>query len=372
MKETLIILKKELLEIFRDKSTLLFLLIPLIIFPAFNFGLEYLNKNTATEIDVCVNYDSQSVYETVNQFILYNNEYDIELVNSIEPEVLLKNGDIDSYIKIEDNSIGFIYNSASYDSLSLTTKLSESFQQYYNSTLSETYNNILKLELRDENGNIGNASSSVANIFIPIIFVMLIFQSSSSFANDLFAGEKERKTLEMLLLSGAKKHSIYCGKTFALAILAIVNLFLSLLSYFFSFKLSENGLEQFKFMQNGNTTMNIIFMIIILIELSLISVFISSTVSMLAKSMKSSQLINEFVLVIPIGIIVILVLGVLKSNALILNYIPLVNLLANLIDVFSGNINIGYLILTILSNILLIIVMIFFSVRYMKTEKFLS
>lgn len=372
MKETLIILKKELLEIFRDKSTLLFLLIPLIIFPTFNFGLEYLNKNTITEIDVCIDYDSQAAFKTFDQFVLHNNEYNIKLVNSIEPEVLLKNGDIDSYIKIEDNSISFVYSSASYNSLSLTTKLGDSFQQYYNTTLSETYDDILNLELRDENGNIGNATSSVQNIFIPIILVMLIFQGSSSFANDLFAGEKERKTLEMLLLSGAKKHSIYCGKTFALAILAIVNLFLSLLSYFFSFKLSENGLEQFKFMQNGNSTANIVFIIVLLIELSLISVFLSSTVSMISKSMKSSQIINEFILAIPIGITVLLVLGILKSNIQILNCIPLINLLTNLINVFSGNVNMGYLILTILSNILLIIIMIFFSVRYMKTEKFLS
>lgn len=372
MKETFIIFKKELLDIFRDKTTLLFVLIPLIIFPAFNFGLEYLNKDTATEIDICVNYDSQSVYETVTQFIKNNNEYDIRLVNSAKPEVLLKNGDIDSYIKIEDNLIGFVYNSASYNSLSLTTKLSESFQQYYNSILREAYNDILILELKDENGNIGNVTNSVANIFIPIILVMLIFQGSSNFANDLFAGEKERKTLELLLLSGVKKQSIYCGKTLALATLAIINLFLSLLSYFFSFTFSANGLKQFKFMQNGNSTINIVFIIALLIELSLISVFLSSTVSMLSKNMRSSQLINEFILAVPIGISILLLTGILKRSVIILNYIPLLNLLLNLINVFSGSINIWYLILTILSNLLLIVAMILFSVRYMKTEKFLG
>ncbi|MBQ8635531.1 hypothetical protein IJ425_05205, partial [bacterium] len=90
----LIIFKKELLGILRDKSLFLFFLIPLTIFPMFSFGLEYLNKNTKTEIDICVEYNSQSAYDVFMQFVSTNTEYNIELVDSIAPETLLKNGTI--------------------------------------------------------------------------------------------------------------------------------------------------------------------------------------------------------------------------------------------------------------------------------------
>ncbi len=372
MKTSITILKKELLEIFRDKATFVILLIPILIFPIFNIGMNYLNKESDTKINVCIHYDSQEAYELFNQYVLINETYDIDVIESKEPNKLLNKGYIDCYIIETNNVFDFIYNSSSYDSLSLTTKLGDGFQRYYNSSLSQSYDGIFEMNLKDENGNSANTSNSMSSIFVPIVLVMLIFQNTSSFANDIFAGEKERKTLELLLLSGVKKRSVYCGKSFALIILSIVNLLFSLGSYFISFNSTKSGLQQFKFMQNGNITANIVCIISTMLLLSIIAVFLSLTISMLSKNMKNSQILNELVLAIPVGITALLVLGILKNNTAIFNYIPILNLIISFNNAFIGNIDIINIVLSLITNILLIIVLIILSVKYMNTEKFIS
>lgn len=371
MKETLIILKKELLEIIRDKSTLLIILVPFMIFPIFNIGMEYLNKNSETDINICIICNSEEASIILNQFAEKNSVFNIKNIDSNTPEALLKTGDIDCYVKATEYSIDFIYNSTSFNSLSLTTKLGEAFQEYYNSLLSESYHNIFKLKLTDENGNMANPSDSISTIFIPIILVILIFQGTSSFSNDIFAGEKERKTLELLLLSGVKKQAIYCGKSFSLVILSVLNLLISLGSYFISFNFTT-GLCKFNFMQNENVFINIFFITILLFTLSLISVFLSVTVSMLSKNIKNAQILNELILTIPVGFTALLALGILKDNIIIFKYIPVLNLLINFNNVFLGNINIGDIVITLISNFFLIVLLIVESIRYMKSEKFIS
>ena len=372
MAEVLTILKKELTEMFRDKSTFLVLFIPVMLFPIFNIGMEYLNKNSETDIDICISCSITEVNNLINQFIDSNDILNLNLIESNSPETLLKNGNIDCYITVTEKRIDFIYNSSSFNSLSSTTKLIENFQQYYNSFLSESNNNIFQLEIKDEKGTIANPIDTISSIFVPIVLVMLIFQNTSSFANDLFAGEKERKTLELLLLSGVKKHAIYFGKSLSLVVLAVINLLISLIAYCISSNFKPTGLTQFKFMQNGNSFINMLFIFILLLAISLVSVFISVTISMLSKNMKNSQILNEFVLSIPVGIMTLLVLGIINGNVYIFNYIPLLNLLVNLNNAFLGNINIGNIVITLISNTLTIGVLITSSIHYMKTEKFID
>ncbi len=372
MKASITILKKELLEIFRDKSTFVILLIPVLIFPIFNVGMNYLNKESNTKINVCIQYDSQEAYELFCQYTSIYDTYDINIIESTDPIQSLKKTEIDCYIIEIDGVYNFVYNSSSYDSLSLTTKLGDSFQQYYNNLLSQTHEGLFQMTLKDENGNLANTSNSVSSIFVPVVLVMLIFQNTSSFANDIFAGEKERKTLELLLLSGTKKRSIYCGKFFALAILASINLIISLVSYFASFSFTESGLQQFKFMQNGNVTVNVVCIVLTMLLLSVIALLVSLTVSILSKNMKNSQILNEIILTIPVGLTVLLSIGMLNSHTLLFNYIPVLNLIVCFNNAFTGNVGITNMISSFITSFLLIFFLLVFSVKYMQKDKFIS
>ena len=372
MKESLTILKKELLEIFRDRSTLLILLIPILIFPVFNIGMNFINKDSVKKLELCVDYDSEEAYEIFNQYLTTTEKYDINVINSDTPKGLLKNGDIDCLICIKDNSFDFVYNSNSYDSLSLTAKIGEDFQQFYNVFLNQSYEDVFQINLKDENDNFADASDTMSGIFVPIVLVMMIFQSTSSFANDIFAGEKERKTVELLLLTGVKRKVIYCGKLFTLLIMSTINLIFSLLSYFITFIFSESGLKQFKFMQNGIALTNISGIILTLLLLSVIAAFLSLTVSLMSKNMKNSQVMNEIILAVPTVTAVLIGLGVIKRGLPILNYIPLFNLIVGLNNAFCGNFYIFDIIALLVTNGAFIAIIMLIGIKYIKTERILE
>lgn len=372
MKELLIVVKKELLEIFRDKATLIFLLVPFLVFPVYNLGMDYLSSKSNTAVNICVVCDNEKSKSLVAQFIESDSPLNIKSISSSDPLFSLESGEIDCLINIENKSLDIIYNSASFISLSAAAKIEENFRQFYNSILSETHDDIFQISLKSENGNGSNLTDSVYNIFIPILFILFIFQCSSSFSNDLFAGEKERKTIEMLMLSGANEETIYCGKSLSLIVLSVINLALNLSSYFISCIFFKADTNQLKFNRSGNLILNLTCIIIILLLLSVISVFISTTVSVFSSNMKNSQMLNEILLAVPVGITALLTLGIIKDDIAVFKFIPLLNLLINYNDSFAGNPDIQSVIISLLTNLVFIFVLIRLNVRYMKSEKFMS
>lgn len=372
MNEILIVVKKELLEIFRDRVTLIFLLIPFLVFPVYNLGMDYLNSKSDTAMNICVVCDNEKSKLLVAQFIESNSSLSIKSINSSEPLFSLENGEIDCLINIENKSLDIIYNSASFTSLSAAAKIEENFRQFYNSTLSKTHDDIFQISLKNESGNISNSTDSMYNIFIPVLLIFFIFRCSSSFSNDLFAGEKERKTIEMLMLSGAKKETIYCGKSLSLIVLSVINLALNLSSYFISYIFFKTDTNQLKSIKSGNLILNIACIILLLLVLTMISVFISTTVSVFSNNMKNSQMLNEILFAVPVGITALLTLGIIKDDIAVLKFIPLLNLLINYNNSFAGNPNIQSIIISLITNLIFIAALVLLNVRYMKSEKFIS
>lgn len=359
MKETVTIIKKELLEIFRDRRGIVIILMPLFIFPILNIGFEYLSDESQTEINISVVSDSSEAKEIVKAFSVDNKTLNINFLSVEEPYLKLLDGEIDCYINIEDGLLNIVYNSSSMDSLLSAMKINESFQEYYNLTLSEFHNEILQLRLIDETGKTSGLSEIASSVIAPLVLILLIFQNTSSLANDIFAGEKERKTIEMLLLSGAKKQSIYCGKCIAITIMMLINASIGLASFISTF-----GSEIKK--------SNIAASIIVLLMIATVSVFIAVTVSMRSKSMKNSQMLNDIIMALPRGITLLLVLGFFKGERTIYRFIPFLNLLIEYRDVFIGEVNLVDIAIALFTNICLILLLIAGSVRYMKSEKIIS
>ncbi|MBQ6708662.1 MAG: ABC transporter permease [Clostridia bacterium] len=368
MKEILIIFKKEILGILRDKSTLIILIIAVLVFPIFNMGINYLNRDGKSEVDLCIQYDSVEAYKVFMQYISEEVNYDFKVINSKYPEKLLKEGSIDCCVKLNEKDFNFIYNSSSLDSFSTTTKICENFQRFYNSKLSEEYEDAFQLQIKDENDNFTNMTNSMSKILVPIILVMIIFQNTSGFANDIFAGEKERKTLELLFLSGVNKKSVYFGKALALLSLSMINLIVCLISYFISNEFINSGIQQLDFSQGKSIISNILSLILIMIILSVIAVFLSLSISMISSGMKNAQILNEIVLSVPVGITVLMTTGILKNNA-VFRYVPIFNLITNLNNCFAGDTDWIGLIIMLITNSIVIGILLIASVKYMKTEK---
>lgn len=372
MRISLSIAKKELIETFRDKATFIMFIIPLLIFPAFNIGLDYLSNKKNTEINVCIQYDSKEAYDIFTQFVSYNTDYKINLIESEKYENLLKSGDADFGININGKNFDIIYNSTSYESMSLATELGEKFQAFYNELLSSMDKDIYHLSLKDEKGNSVSPFSSITNIFIPVVFILLIFQNTSSFSNDIFAGEKERKTLELLLMSGVKRSSIYFGKSIALMVLSVISLSTSLTAALVTYIPDKENFVQIKIMQSEKIYQNIFIMLFSMIILSALSVFISLSISMISKNIKSAQLLNEIILIIPVGITALLSLGIINLDLAVWDYVPILNLIKCFHSAFLGKTILANFLISLIINIFFALTIIVRSIKYLNSESILK
>ncbi len=369
MKASFIIVKKELLQIFRDKSTVIFLILPILIFPLFNIGLDFISKDHHNEVTICTYNDNENIECFLEQFIKSTNEYVIKKVDSDCPLDLLKKGEIDCYIKIQGSEFNFIYNSSSYNSLSITTKLGESIQRNYYSYLSNNIEEIYQFNLKNEKGNSSNISISISNIFIPIILVILVFQGVTNFSNDLFAGEKERKTFELMLLSNINRKTVYFGKVISLVVMSFINTVISLIAFLISNVISDNEIQQFEFMNSKEQTINILVMILMLLVLSVVAVVITSSVSLFSKNIKSSQILNELILLVPIGVTVMHCLGIFNMNSRIISIIPILNIVDVFNNAFKGVVNMVNIIFTTFTTLIFILIITIFCVKHINSEK---
>jgi sodium transport system permease protein len=87
-----------------------------------------------------------------------------------------------------------------------------------------------------DGGNAGMMLSMMA----PMLLVMLLAVGGMASASDLFAGEKERRTMEPLLCTRAGRTSILTGKLFAVTVFAMLNVAAAVAGLALSYVLSPN------------------------------------------------------------------------------------------------------------------------------------
>lgn len=357
MKSKVAIIKKEFIELSRDKLTLFFLIVSIVAFPILNIFTSFLNFEQTTDLKVAICAENQNDYSTVAECLAKLDGFDINTVKTEDPSGLLKNGDVSFAISINSKEINFMYNSSSVFSLMHTAKVGDAFQGEYYKIIGEKNKDFRSVNLTDDKESLFSSVQPIFSLLIPTMLILAATQSSSTLANNTFAGEKERKTFEMLLLSGAKRSDIYVGKCLALLVVSIFNMIMSLLSYYFTYQL------------DNLSAVNIFTILTSLIMITVLSVFLSATVSLISSDVKNSQVINEFILFIPVIITGCISLGILNINNENLSLIPLINLLICFSNAFKGEVNLVILFVSLAESIFVIMILFLFSKKYIESEK---
>ncbi|MBU5453954.1 ABC transporter permease [Caproiciproducens sp. MSJ-32] len=246
MNNFITILKKELLDIFRDKKTLILtIFLPIIIYPAmFSFmssSINNLQDEAEKEINIYIEGDTKS---SVADAIL-----SIPAVNLVEtdtPQDLLKKGDIQLIIQIPDkfdenimagknDKITILIDEESNKSMIAESMINEILESYKNNLVAQRLaasgldTSILSpftLEVKSgiNEGEEANNFSSMMMSMLPTLIIILMISSTIGMAADLGAGEKERFTFEPLLSTSANRSSIITGKIVALCVVAFISL----------------------------------------------------------------------------------------------------------------------------------------------------
>ena len=378
MNKILIILKKELREVFRDKKSLMMMLMVPFLIPVIVIGMSALfnsevDKDINTYNRIGFNYELSDIEKEIAKgmeidFVSFNDEELIEEFNK---------GNIKSYIMKKDDKYYVYYDDSNSDSTAsqtLSVGYLESYKAYletnflasYNVDM-ESFNNILSYEV--ESIEKQNFFSNYIINYTFMFIIMAVVLSATYPATDATAGEKERGTLETLLTFPIKSKEIIYGKLISVSLSSFITGILSLILAIVSLIYVQNTYSFF----DGEALVTGSLIIAAVVIITVVSILISClcvAIASMSKSFKEAQsALSPVTLIAAFPGIILTMLNV--KNSLLLSLIPFVNYSLVLDDVIKGNVNYLYLFTMLLSTVFFIVIIINYVGKQYKSEKIL-
>ena len=309
MKAIYTVLKKEIKASFREKRTLMTVLIlPAILFPllfisVFKIQSSILKENNARNIKIAI----------INSF--FSKEIDFfedpkwEVNTNISYEeaiVALNAGDLDVLIDFEKGitqkinnkqpvNATIVYKSSDNTVYKKTVKKIEKLNNYFRkqrltelhideqllSPITITSKNLsLKKEVMIE----------LAGGYLPYMFVIFLFMGCMYPAIDLTTGEKEKHTMETLLTTPVSRLHILLGKIFAMTLFGLLSAMVTIFGVFLFVKFVGELPEEIGEILQGILTLKFIMLLMgMLIPLAFFFASILSWLAITAGSFKEAQ-----------------------------------------------------------------------------------
>ena len=385
------IFKKELIDVLRDRRTLMFMVvIPILITPLLVIGSikfqEYQNKKSEEKI-LKIAYINESEDSLTKE--LLSDQKGVKIIEGVKLD------SIESYIK-SDSLQGGLYlgkgflkkiktNSSGdvkiyYKSSDLMSKSKKRMQAaldiYKEKIIAERLKQlnvdgqilepitITNIDMATAKETLGKAIGG----FIPYVLVMFIFLGAMYPAIDLGAGEKERGSLETLLSSPATKFEITMGKLLVVSLTGIVSGLVSVLgissSLFFIDKIPVQIQETILELINPFMIFSII---ILMIPIAIFFASMLLSISFYARSFKEAQsLMGPLNMVIIVPLFLSLGPGMEMDHATAL--MPLINVGLLTKEILAGSVELIYFIETLFSLLFCAAIGIWFSVFWFKKE----
>lgn len=375
------ILKKELRDVFRDKKSLMMMLLMPFLLPVIVISFSAL-------FDMEVNKSVEEYNNIGFNYTLTDNEK--QLAKSLKIKVksdgvtkleeLYDKKEIDAYIIKNDNKYTIRYDQNNQDS-SVAGSLADEYLTQYKIMLQNDYlidkgmssNDFLNIITVDydfiekkEDNYFANYITSYSFVFI----IMIVTISAIYPATDTTAGEKERGTLETLLTFPIKSRDIIIGKFLCICLTSIITGILSFILSLIALNYADGMFEIYKGINIVPNTSTILITGLIIICFAILISGICIAIASLCKTFKEAQSslspIN-FITFFP-GLVALFI--EIKTTPLI-SIIPFLNYTQIFNDVNAGNINYLNIFLMFISTIIYIMIVIYCIVRQYKSEKVL-
>jgi len=365
------ILKKELKDCFRDRRTLLLsILLPILQMSALVFFYEYLlNPGEDETYTIAIQEGTLEVVEA----ILVEDTLTFEEVTNVEQVVT--DAEVDAGLILPVNFVEMVQNNQNppVQILADTYSSNGSFvanqlelglatfsqQQVMNTLVTENIDLTVLQPFTIEHVQTveGNDSVMMITFLISLMLSLTVFAGAYPAASDLLAGEKERKTMEALLITPVNRFTLLVAKWLTLVIIAgmtgiITLIVLSFEIYFFTETLKA-GLQ----FDNG-LTMIILSCCIITISYSTLVAALLLLASLFAKTIKESQsYISPLMMLAMIPAIFMVNLGV---NELTTTHfiVPFLNIFAILKELLLGIIDYSHIAIVLSSNLVVVVILL--------------
>ncbi len=382
MREIFVIVKKELKRFFTDKRMLMSLILPgVLIFVLYslmgNLIGEAMIPSQEYTYAVCVENESETFKTYMDSLKM---KYEKVELSAEEAEKKLVDKELDLFISFSDDFDGvgsnknvvIKYNSAKTESAKIYTALQTLYTQNSIENVIYKYTVNAGVETPDL-ATEEDVMRMMLTMFVPFILMIFLVTGSVAVASESIAGEKERGTIATLLVTPVKREYIALGKIIALTITA---LFSSLVSFVGLMASLPNLLQLENLGASVNIDLNVygtstfIGMLgIILVSVMMFTMFMS-VLSTFAKSVKeASQFVTPAMIVVMLASITSMIGGGKAATNPALYFIPIYNCVQCLAMLFSGEFyGLCYLI-TILTDILVVVAGVIALAKMFNNEK---
>ena len=377
MKDTIIIFKKELKNILKDKRTLIStLVIPLFLLPAVFIGIDLMDKRqtreaveTIYELNV-VNNDDQRFLQVLDAML------DFTIVNEPSPDTLVAEFP-ESYQPGEPGNVNVYYSSTSQKSQYARSVIASAVEMYqkvlanerlsqYGLDLDSLYPlTISSIDTAPEQAQ----SAGFLAMMVPYMILIYVFAGSMGVGMDTTAGEKERGSLAIILVNQVSRSSLALGKIFYVVTVSSFSSLATFLGLIIAFLISGNvfGVSQ------SMSAISPISIIVLLCTLLITSTLASSIIVFLGSLAKTVKEATSYVM--PIYILVVLV-GVLtmsmdSSTTVRLFFIPFVNSIFMMKGAIIGEFFWAQVLVMVAVNLLTIFFLLFGVTKLYNSERIL-
>lgn len=392
IKKTKIIYLKEMKDTLRDRRTLIsMLLVPIFLFPVLIFGMTSLTmkmaKKTAERVSPIAVIGEE---DAPALFSLLKESRSFTIVSQKDFRLALREKEITAAIEFskgfkekinagESAQIQIYYDAAEIRSDMTSDKLVNILNAYQDSVVTQRLKmrNVDKsllhpLEIQKENlAPKEKMGGYFLSMFLPYMIMIMALTGAMYPAIDLTAGEKERGTMETLLVSPASRAEITSGKLLAVFTASLITAMVSTASMVIS---ASSGFGRFEKMgENAISSLNplsILILLILMIPYCCLASSVLLSLALFAKSYKEAQsYISPLLIIIILPAMGSFLPGLELSVGIA--FIPVINISLTLKEVLLGTYSWGYIGLIFLSTVFYAGLAICITQRLFKKEQVL-
>lgn len=381
------ILKKELKDTFRDQRTMMLtVFLPLILMSCLVFFYE---KMMAPDDELQLHIVTEQAQLSFVETLLGNNE-NVQLRAVEDVENTIQEGEAAAGILLADDfeaqitagnmpSVQILGDAFSENSFVAMSEIEIALTQYSQTIVGDRLSaenidvsvltpfTIDKVQVVE-----GDQSVQMMSFLIPMMLVIAVGVGISSSAADFIAGEKERRTMEALLMTPFNRSSFLMGKWLTLVLIATITGILTIAIvfievYFFTEHLKA-GLSI-----DGNVWLIGIVAVLVIASFAALMASALLLSSIFGKTVKEAQ--SYGTPIIMIGILPALFITTIGLNELTTTHfaLPILNVFAIFKELFVGIVSIEHVLLTIGINIVLaLIILAVGRILFMKDKWVLS
>nr|CAA9236354.1 hypothetical protein AVDCRST_MAG63-1210 [uncultured Armatimonadetes bacterium] len=216
----------------------------------------------------------------------------------------------------------------------------------------------------------GTGATMMLATFLPYVLVISAIIGGLYAANDLVAGEKERGTLETLLVSRASRRDIVTGKFLAVAAVSLVSSFLSIVGLLIPFYLPIPGLDWMAKADLKLSATAIAVMLFVQLPLAVLGAGLLLAISTFSRNQKEAQTYLSPVLIV-VTVAAMLSMFLKAESSRLLALVPVLNAAMALKQALTGTVDVAFVAIAFAASIVYAALAIAFATALFQRESVL-